>query len=61
MQDNDASDGLYSLLSLDQKRESEDFIFRRPLSESNNGFIQQLIVLNTVHRLGKQQANSCVI
>ncbi|KAM8759833.1 corticotropin-releasing factor-binding protein-like isoform 3-T4 [Acanthopagrus schlegelii] len=31
IEDNDASDGLYSLLSLDQKRESEDFIFRRPL------------------------------
>ncbi|XP_040011463.1 corticotropin-releasing factor-binding protein-like isoform X2 [Xiphias gladius] len=31
IEDNEASDGLYSLLSLDQKRESEDFIFRRPL------------------------------
>ncbi|XP_069034626.1 corticotropin-releasing factor-binding protein-like [Embiotoca jacksoni] len=31
IEDNDASDGLYSLLSLAQKRESEDFIFRRPL------------------------------
>ncbi|KAG7281488.1 hypothetical protein CRUP_012431 [Coryphaenoides rupestris] len=31
IEDNDAADGLYSLLSLDQKRESEDFIFRRPL------------------------------
>ncbi|XP_061881480.1 corticotropin-releasing factor-binding protein-like [Entelurus aequoreus] len=31
IQDDDASDGLHSLLSLDQKRESEDFIFRRPL------------------------------
>uniref|UniRef100_A0A1A8I6F8 Corticotropin-releasing factor-binding protein n=1 Tax=Nothobranchius kuhntae TaxID=321403 RepID=A0A1A8I6F8_NOTKU len=30
VEDNDASDGLYSLL-LAQKRESEDFIFRRPL------------------------------
>uniref|UniRef100_A0A8C6NUN4 Corticotropin-releasing factor-binding protein n=1 Tax=Nothobranchius furzeri TaxID=105023 RepID=A0A8C6NUN4_NOTFU len=30
IEDNDASDGLYSLL-LAQKRESEDFIFRRPL------------------------------
>ncbi|KAM9393079.1 corticotropin-releasing factor-binding protein-like [Pholidichthys leucotaenia] len=30
-EDNEASDGLYSLLNLDQKRESEDFIFRRPL------------------------------
>uniref|UniRef100_A0A3Q2Z0I4 Corticotropin-releasing factor-binding protein n=1 Tax=Hippocampus comes TaxID=109280 RepID=A0A3Q2Z0I4_HIPCM len=27
----DTSDGLYSLLNLEQKRESEDFIFRRPL------------------------------
>ncbi|XP_042344589.1 corticotropin-releasing factor-binding protein-like [Plectropomus leopardus] len=31
IEDNEAADGLYSLLSLDQKRESEDFIFRRPL------------------------------
>ncbi|CAN9513052.1 unnamed protein product [Ophioblennius macclurei] len=31
IEDNDASDGFYSLLSLAQKRESEDFIFRRPL------------------------------
>uniref|UniRef100_A0A3B5BDJ5 Corticotropin-releasing factor-binding protein n=1 Tax=Stegastes partitus TaxID=144197 RepID=A0A3B5BDJ5_9TELE len=31
VQDYEASDGLYSLLSLAQKRESEDFIFRRPL------------------------------
>ncbi|KAM9744719.1 corticotropin-releasing factor-binding protein-like [Menidia menidia] len=31
IEENDASDGLYSLLSLAQKRESEDFIFRRPL------------------------------
>ncbi|XP_067378530.1 corticotropin-releasing factor-binding protein-like [Channa argus] len=31
IEDNEASDGLYSLLSLEQKRESEDFIFRRPL------------------------------
>nr|XP_004547130.2 corticotropin-releasing factor-binding protein [Maylandia zebra] len=31
IEDNEASDGLYSLLSLAQKRESEDFIFRRPL------------------------------
>lgn len=31
IEDNDASDGLYSLLSLEQKREAEDFIFRRPL------------------------------
>ncbi|XP_054630846.1 corticotropin-releasing factor-binding protein-like isoform X1 [Dunckerocampus dactyliophorus] len=31
IQDDDDFDGLYSLLSLDQKRESEDFIFRRPL------------------------------
>ncbi|XP_040898483.1 corticotropin-releasing factor-binding protein-like [Toxotes jaculatrix] len=31
IEDNEASDGLYSLLNLDQKRESEDFIFRRPL------------------------------
>ncbi|XP_044193216.1 corticotropin-releasing factor-binding protein-like [Thunnus albacares] len=31
IEDNEATDGLYSLLSLDQKRESEDFIFRRPL------------------------------
>uniref|UniRef100_A0A1A8RE23 Corticotropin-releasing factor-binding protein n=1 Tax=Nothobranchius rachovii TaxID=451742 RepID=A0A1A8RE23_9TELE len=30
VEDDDASDGLYSLL-LAQKRESEDFIFRRPL------------------------------
>lgn len=33
IQDTEAEDGLYSLLSLDQKRESEDFIFRRPLSK----------------------------
>ncbi|CAG5924421.1 unnamed protein product [Menidia menidia] len=32
IEENDASDGLYSLLSLAQKRESEDFIFRRPLT-----------------------------
>ncbi|XP_071375869.1 corticotropin-releasing factor-binding protein-like [Centroberyx affinis] len=31
IEDNEASDGLHSLLSLDQKRESEDFVFRRPL------------------------------
>ncbi|XP_029999186.1 corticotropin-releasing factor-binding protein-like [Sphaeramia orbicularis] len=31
IEDNEPSDGLYSLLSLEQKRESEDFIFRRPL------------------------------
>ncbi|XP_040052606.1 corticotropin-releasing factor-binding protein [Gasterosteus aculeatus] len=31
IEDTEAEDGLYSLLSLDQKRESEDFIFRRPL------------------------------
>ncbi|MED6288394.1 hypothetical protein CHARACLAT_026073, partial [Characodon lateralis] len=31
IEDNEASDGLYSLISLAQKRESEDFIFRRPL------------------------------
>ncbi|XP_061586042.1 corticotropin-releasing factor-binding protein-like [Cololabis saira] len=31
VQDNDASDGFYSFLTLSQKRESEDFIFRRPL------------------------------
>ncbi|CAL8249200.1 unnamed protein product [Merluccius merluccius] len=31
IEDNEAAEGLYSLLSLDQKRESEDFIFRRPL------------------------------
>ncbi|XP_019954691.1 corticotropin-releasing factor-binding protein-like isoform X2 [Paralichthys olivaceus] len=31
IEDMEASDGLYSLLSLDQKRDSEDFIFRRPL------------------------------
>ncbi|KAM9858866.1 corticotropin-releasing factor-binding protein-like [Aulostomus maculatus] len=31
IEDNEASDGLYSLLSLDQKRGTEDFIFRRPL------------------------------
>ncbi|XP_047448108.1 corticotropin-releasing factor-binding protein-like [Mugil cephalus] len=31
IEDNEASDGLYSLLTLAQKRESEDFIFRRPL------------------------------
>uniref|UniRef100_A0A3P9PAG5 Corticotropin-releasing factor-binding protein n=1 Tax=Poecilia reticulata TaxID=8081 RepID=A0A3P9PAG5_POERE len=31
LQDNEASDGLYSLISLAQKRESEDFVFRRPL------------------------------
>lgn len=36
IQDNEAADGLYSLLSLDQKRESEDFIFRRPLSECSS-------------------------
>ncbi|CAM9225238.1 unnamed protein product [Lampetra planeri] len=31
IEDNDASDGIFSLLSLDQKRESEDLIFHRPL------------------------------
>ncbi|XP_037535971.1 corticotropin-releasing factor-binding protein [Nematolebias whitei] len=31
IEENDASGGLYSLLTLAQKRESEDFIFRRPL------------------------------
>ncbi|XP_076005605.1 corticotropin-releasing factor-binding protein-like [Genypterus blacodes] len=31
IEDNDASEGLYSLLTLDQKRESEDFVFRRSL------------------------------
>ncbi|AWP07370.1 putative corticotropin-releasing factor-binding protein-like [Scophthalmus maximus] len=31
IEDIESSDGLYSLLSLDQKRETEDFIFRRPL------------------------------
>ncbi|KAK1893265.1 Corticotropin-releasing factor-binding protein [Dissostichus eleginoides] len=31
IEDIEAADGLYSLLSLDQKRDSEDFIFRRPL------------------------------
>ncbi|XP_020503124.1 corticotropin-releasing factor-binding protein [Labrus bergylta] len=31
IEDIETSDGLFSLLSLDQKRESEDFIFRRPL------------------------------
>ncbi|XP_051924538.1 corticotropin-releasing factor-binding protein-like [Hippocampus zosterae] len=31
IEEDDTSDGLYSLLSLEQKRESEDFIFRRPL------------------------------
>ncbi|KAJ0068098.1 hypothetical protein NL108_015571 [Boleophthalmus pectinirostris] len=31
IEENDAPDGLYSLLSLEQKREAEDFIFRRPL------------------------------
>ncbi|XP_068167497.1 corticotropin-releasing factor-binding protein-like [Antennarius striatus] len=31
IEDNEETDGLYSLLSLDQKRESGDFIFRRPL------------------------------
>ncbi|KAG7240035.1 hypothetical protein INR49_028038 [Caranx melampygus] len=31
IEDIEAADGLYSLLTLDQKRESEDFIFRRPL------------------------------
>ncbi|XP_068594464.1 corticotropin-releasing factor-binding protein-like [Brachionichthys hirsutus] len=31
IEDDENSDGLYSLLSLDQKRESGDFIFRRPL------------------------------
>ncbi|XP_029365585.1 corticotropin-releasing factor-binding protein-like isoform X1 [Echeneis naucrates] len=31
IEDIDASDGFYSLLSLDQKRDSEDFISRRPL------------------------------
>uniref|UniRef100_A0A087X606 Corticotropin-releasing factor-binding protein n=1 Tax=Poecilia formosa TaxID=48698 RepID=A0A087X606_POEFO len=31
IEDNEASDGLYSLISLAQKRESEDFVFRRPL------------------------------
>uniref|UniRef100_A0AAV2J2S8 Corticotropin-releasing factor binding protein N-terminal domain-containing protein n=1 Tax=Knipowitschia caucasica TaxID=637954 RepID=A0AAV2J2S8_KNICA len=32
IEENDsAADGLYSLLSLEQKREAEDFIFRRPL------------------------------
>ena len=35
IKDNEASNGLYSLLSLDQKRESEDFILRRPLSKCN--------------------------
>lgn len=34
VQDSDAADGIYSLLSFAQKRESEDFIFRRPLSKS---------------------------
>lgn len=55
MQDIEASDGLYSLLSLDQKRDSEDFIFRRPLSKchrKNKGCSQELIRLNTVHLLG---------
>lgn len=32
-QEDDGTDGLYSLLSMDQKRQSEDFIFRRPLSK----------------------------
>ncbi|KAK2837817.1 hypothetical protein Q5P01_015029 [Channa striata] len=31
VEDNEASDGLYSLLSLEQKRGSEDLLFRRPL------------------------------
>ncbi|XP_019742289.1 corticotropin-releasing factor-binding protein-like [Hippocampus comes] len=31
IEEDDTSDGLYSLLNLEQKRESEDFIFRRPL------------------------------
>ncbi|XP_017267647.1 corticotropin-releasing factor-binding protein-like [Kryptolebias marmoratus] len=31
IEENDAADGLYSLLTLAQKRESEGFIFRRPL------------------------------
>ncbi|XP_061529396.1 corticotropin-releasing factor-binding protein-like [Phycodurus eques] len=31
IEEDDASDGLYSLLGLEQKRESEDFIFKRPL------------------------------
>ncbi|TNM89414.1 hypothetical protein fugu_003648 [Takifugu bimaculatus] len=31
IEEDDGTDGLYSLLSMDQKRQSEDFIFRRPL------------------------------
>ncbi|CAJ1069109.1 corticotropin-releasing factor-binding protein-like [Xyrichtys novacula] len=31
IEDIEASDGLFSLLSLDQKRETGDFVFRRPL------------------------------
>ncbi|KAF6730072.1 Corticotropin-releasing factor-binding protein [Oryzias melastigma] len=31
IEDSEAADGIYSLLSFAQKRESEDFIFRRPL------------------------------
>ena len=32
-EDNEAAEGLYSMLSLEHKRSSEDFIFRRPLSK----------------------------
>ncbi|XP_026177640.1 corticotropin-releasing factor-binding protein-like [Mastacembelus armatus] len=31
IEDDEASDGIFSLLTLDQKREAEDFLFRRPL------------------------------
>ncbi|XP_029916147.1 corticotropin-releasing factor-binding protein-like [Myripristis murdjan] len=31
IEDNEAAEGIHALLSLDQKRESDDFVFRRPL------------------------------
>ena len=54
IQDNEAADGLYSLLSLEQKRDSEDFIFRRPLSKcSSKQWLYS--AADCAYSLGKQQ------
>lgn len=62
-QENEATDGLYSLFSLDLKRESGDFIFRRPLSKcSSKQWCHSVAdLLNSVNRLGKQQQQTTYI
>lgn len=42
-QEGDDSDGLYSLLSKDQKRQSADFIFRRPLSKCSRLMVRSRV------------------